>query len=195
MAASCITVRIADITKYGRLGSGDCSNMPASYELYLIRHSIAEERGEAWPDDSRRPLTARGKAGMRKVARGLLRLDIGLDVILTSPFARARQTAEIVAHECDARPPIVAVDSLTPSGSFQDLLADLERQARHTRIALVGHEPDMGELAARLAGLRRPLPFKKGAVCRIDATAIPPEGLGVLRWFATPKMLRAVCRR
>jgi phosphohistidine phosphatase len=168
--------------------------MPASHELYLIRHSIAEERGEAWPDDTRRPLTARGRASMRKVTRGLMRLGIAFDAILTSPLARARQTAEIVADQYDKRPPIVTIDSLSPSGSFQSVLADLERQATHTHLALVGHEPGMGELAARLAGLGHPLPFKKGAVCRIDVASIPSIGPGVLRWFATPKILRAVGR-
>lgn len=129
---------------------------------------------------------------MRKIARGLVRLDVGFDVILTSPFARARQTAEIVANECDDRPPLVTIDSLTPSGTFQSVWSDLEKHAKRERIALVGHEPGIGELAARLAGLRRPVSFKKGAVCRIDVKSIPPAGPGELRWFATPKLLRAV---
>ena len=166
--------------------------MPAVYELYLIRHAIAEERGEAWPDDSKRPLTSDGKDLMRKAARGLARIVEPFDVVLTSPYVRARQTAEIVSNEFDERPPLVVVDSMTPSGSFQAVLNDLEKHTKKPRIALVGHEPSIGELAARLAGLRRPLEFKKGAVCRIDVKTIPPAGPGALRWFLTPKMLRAV---
>jgi phosphohistidine phosphatase len=162
-----------------------------SYELYLIRHAIAEERGEAWPDDSKRPLSDDGKSAMRKAARGLVRLEVVFDIVLSSPFVRARQTAEIVANEYDDRPPIVAIESLTPAGSFQAVLNDLEKHAKKSRIALVGHEPSIGELAARLAGLRRPLEFKKGAVCRIDVKTIPPAGPGALRWFLTPRILRA----
>jgi phosphohistidine phosphatase len=164
----------------------------AGHELYLIRHAIAEERGDKWPDDSKRPLTDDGKSAMRKAARGFARLGDGLDVLLTSPFTRARQTADIVANEFEVRPQIVIVDSMTPSGTFQGVLTDLEKFAKKTRIGLVGHEPSIGELAARLAGLRRPLEFKKGAICRIDVKTLPPAGPGALRWFAPPKLLRAL---
>ena len=58
------------------------------------------------------------------------------------------------------------------------------------RIALVGHEPGIGELAARLIGLRHPIEFKKGAVCRIDVDALPPTAPGALRWLLPPKVLR-----
>lgn len=166
--------------------------MAGPYELYLIRHAVAEERSDAWPDDAKRPLTDEGKLAMRKAARGLVRIEVALDIVLTSPFVRARQTAEIVASEQPQRPTLVTIESLTPTGTFQGLLADLEKHTKKTRIALVGHEPSIGELAARLAGLRRPFEFKKGAVCRIDVKTIPPAGPGALRWFLTPKILRAV---
>jgi phosphohistidine phosphatase len=65
--------------------------MPDSIELYLIRHAIAEERGDKWPDDAKRPLTLEGTARMRKAAKGLVRLGVKFDVVLTSPLVRARQ--------------------------------------------------------------------------------------------------------
>jgi phosphohistidine phosphatase len=166
--------------------------MAAGYELYLIRHGIAEERGEAWPDDTKRPLTDRGIARLKKEARALARLGVTLDVVLTSPLVRARQTADAVASTFDPRPPIVAIESLSPGGTYQALLGDLERQTRRSRMALVGHEPSLGELAARMIGSRHPLEFKKGAVCRIDFGTIPPAGPGALRWFITPKILRTL---
>jgi phosphohistidine phosphatase len=166
--------------------------MAGPFELYLIRHGLAEERGNAWPDDGKRPLTAEGMASMRKEARGLARLGVVLDVVLTSPFVRARQTAELVAGGLEPRPPIVNVESLTPDGSYAAVVADLEKHARKKRIALVGHEPAIGELAARLIGSRHSFEFKKGAVCRIDVEAIPPSGPGTLRWLLTPRVLRAV---
>jgi phosphohistidine phosphatase len=164
--------------------------MPESCRLYLIRHGLAEERGEAWPDDSRRPLSEEGMSRLRKEARGLVRLGVTFDVVLTSPLVRARQTADIVAGAFSARPAIVVIDSLAPDGTAQAVLSDLEKQARRTRIALVGHEPGIGELAARLAGSRRALAFKKGSICRIDVKSLPPAGPGTLRWFIPPRILR-----
>jgi phosphohistidine phosphatase len=168
--------------------------MPGSYELYVIRHAAAEARGEAWPDDTKRPLSDAGVSRMRKAARGLVRLGVTFDVILTSPLVRARQTAEIIAGAFDARPPIVAIESLAPGGSYQAVTADLERQAKRNRIALVGHEPGIGDLAARLTGSRHHFELKKGAICRIDVDTLPPSAAGALRWLVPTKILRAVGR-
>jgi phosphohistidine phosphatase len=161
-------------------------------QLYLIRHALAEERGEAWPDDTKRPLSSQGSARMRKAARGLARLDVRIDVVLTSPLVRTRQTAEIVAGAFDPRPAIVIAHSLAPGGDHAEILADLQKQARRKSIALVGHEPNIGDLAARLTGSRRPLEFRKGAVCRIDIASVPPARPGTLRWFVTPRILRTI---
>ena len=169
--------------------------MPGPYQLYFIRHGLAEERGEAWPDDTKRPLTEQGISRARRQARGLARLGVSFDVVLTSPLVRARQTAEIVAAAFEPRPHLVQVDSLAPGGTYQSIVADLEKHARKARVAIVGHEPDLGELAARLIGARRAIAFKKGAVCRIDVDMLPPGGSGALRWFMTPKMLRSIRKR
>lgn len=166
--------------------------MAPVYEIYLVRHAIAEERGEKWPNDARRPLTSEGRERMRRAARGLERLGIRLDAVLTSPLVRARQTAEIVVAALDPKPSLIAAPSLAPGGTYAAVLAELEKHQRRHRLALVGHEPGLGELAARLTGSRKPLEFKKGAVCRIDLQSLPPAHPGVLRWFATPSILRAV---
>jgi phosphohistidine phosphatase len=166
--------------------------MPGPYELYLIRHGIAEERGEAWPDDAKRPLTEEGISRLRKSARGLARLGVAFDAIVTSPLVRARQTADVVAAAFEVRPHLVVVESLAPGGTYQAVLADLEKQSRRSRIALVGHEPGIGELASRLVGSRHPMEFKKGAVCRIDVDVLPPTGPGSLCWFLTPRIMRAL---
>ena len=166
--------------------------MPGPYELYFIRHGLAEERGDAWPDDSKRPLTDEGMSRIRKAARALARIGVTIEVVLTSPLVRARQTAEQLAAGLDPRPSMVNVDSLAPDGSYAAVIADLEKHARKTRIALVGHEPMIGELAARLIGSRHAIEFKKGAVCCIDLETVPPAGPGALRWLLTPKILRAL---
>ena len=129
---------------------------------------------------------------MRKAVRGLARLGVTMDVVLTSPLVRARQTAEIVAAGVDPRPQLANVEALAPGGAYPAVLTELEKHAKRTRIALVGHEPGIGELAARLIGTRHPVEFKKGAICRIDLATLPPAGPGSLRWFLTPKILRSL---
>lgn len=169
--------------------------MDVSRELYLIRHGVAEARGEAWPDDAKRPLTGEGMTKLRKAIRGLAQIGVAFDVILTSPLLRARQTADIVASAFDPRPPgVVVTEALLPGATYQALLAELEKHARRKRIALVGHEPGLGELAARLTGSRQPFAFKKGGVCRIDVERVQSSGTGALRWFLTPRIMRALKR-
>ena len=161
-----------------------------TYELYVIRHGIAEERSEKWPDDTKRPLTEEGITRFRRAARAVARVGIEIDVVLTSPLVRTRQTAEIFAAAFSPHPAVVNLDALAPDGSSTAAMAELEKYAKKKRIAIVGHEPGVGDLAARLAGMRREMEFKKGAIARIDVEALPPKGPGALRWFLTPKLLR-----
>ena len=162
------------------------------FELYLIRHGLAAERGENFPDDTKRPLTTEGIQKLRREGKALVALDVTFDVILTSPLVRTRQTAETIASVFRNPPPIINVQALAPGGTHNAIVDELSRQHRRHHIAIVGHEPGMGELAARLMGLRRALEFKKGAICRIDVAALPPAGPGQLRWFLTPRILRKI---
>ena len=164
----------------------------AVLELYIIRHGVAAERGPDYPDDSKRPLTGGGMSKLRKAAKALNALDVGFDLIITSPLVRTKQTAEIVAETLSGKPPVTTSDSLAPAGTPAAVMQELAKHARKARIALVGHEPNLGELAARLIGARSPIEFKKGAICRIDFDVLPPKGLGRLQWFVTPKMLRKI---
>ena len=166
--------------------------MADAFELYIIRHGLAEERGEAWPDDTKRPLTEDGMARLRRASRSLARVGVAIDVVLTSPLVRTRQTAEIFAAAFSPHPAIVTTDTLVPGASTAGVIAELEKHARKKRIAIVGHEPGIGDLAARLAGMRREMEFKKGAICRIDVDALPPSGPGDLRWMLTTKILRSI---
>jgi phosphohistidine phosphatase len=161
-------------------------------ELYLVRHGLAEDRGPAWPDDSTRPLTAEGAARLRKAIRGLRRLDVSFDVIVTSPLLRTRQSADILAETQDPPLPVVPLDVLAPGSTPAAVIAALDPFAQKGRIAVVGHEPGIGELASKLMGLRHSLEFKKGAVCRIDVDRLPPTSPGRLRWFLTPKIAGAI---
>jgi phosphohistidine phosphatase len=162
----------------------------ATLELYLIRHGLAADRGEEYPDDSKRPLTSEGIAALRKEARALANLDVTFDQIIASPLVRTKQTADVFAQILPGKPPVALSDSLAPAGTPSAVFQELAKHMRKPRIALVGHEPNIGELAARLIGARVPIAFKKGAICRIDFDVFPPKGTGELRWFVTPRMLR-----
>jgi phosphohistidine phosphatase len=164
----------------------------AILELYLVRHGVAEDRGDEWPDDSKRPLTSAGIAKLRREARGLVELGVAIDQIITSPLVRTRQTADVLAEVLKSKPPIATSDALAPAGTPAAVIQEIGRHARKARIALVGHEPNLGELAAQLIGAKAPLEFKKGGICRIDFEVLPPKGVGALRWFVTPKMLRSL---
>jgi phosphohistidine phosphatase len=162
--------------------------------LYIVRHAIAAERGDDYPDDGKRPLTKEGIIRFREVVEGLAAMEVTLDQILTSPLVRARQTADILAEILPGHVPVAETAALAPGGTHAAVVATLGEYSRRSRIALVGHEPGIGTLAARLIGARNPLPFKKGAVCRIDVGALPPAGPGELRWFGTPGMLRKLSK-
>jgi phosphohistidine phosphatase len=164
----------------------------ATLELYLIRHGIAAERGDEYPDDSKRPLTSGGIARLRKEAKALEALGVGIDHIVTSPLVRTKQTADVFAESLKSKPSVSASDALAPASTPAAVVQELGKHVKKGRIALVGHEPNLGELAARLIGARLPLEFKKGAICRIDFDTLPPKGVGQLRWFITPKMLRNI---
>jgi phosphohistidine phosphatase len=162
----------------------------ATLSLYLIRHGLAAERGDTYPDDSKRPLTSQGIARVRKEGKALDALGVTIAHIITSPLVRAKQTAEALAESMKSHPDVSTSDALAPAGTPAGVIQELGRHARKGSIALVGHEPNIGELAARLIGARAPLEFKKGAICLIEFEVLPPKGTGQLRWFVTPKMLR-----
>jgi phosphohistidine phosphatase len=159
-------------------------------KIYLVRHGIAADRGDDWPDDAKRPLTSKGVARMRQIVRGLRHLDIVLDLVLTSPLVRARQTAALLVEGLKPVPTLVVTPALTPGTPPAQTAEALAEFRKARRVALVGHEPGIGELAAWLVGANTPVPFKKGGICRIDVASFPPTGSGQLIWLATPRMLR-----
>ena len=169
--------------------------MATPSELYLVRHAIAAERGEDWPDDDKRPLTARGVARFKDAVNGLAQLDVVVDEIFTSPLVRAKQTADILAEGLPGKPSVKVLDALSPGHAPGSVLAQLARTAKRRRLALVGHEPGLGELAAHLIGAGRALPFKKGGVCRIDVESLTSRRAGALQWFVTPKVLRELRKK
>ncbi|HWH69000.1 MAG TPA: phosphohistidine phosphatase SixA, partial [Candidatus Sulfotelmatobacter sp.] len=120
--------------------------------LYLLRHGLAEERGQAGaaPDAERR-LTPKGQRKLGQVAQGMEALGLSYDLILSSPYVRAWQTAELVAAACHARKQLRQCDALMPGGSTKALIGWLQRYAPPPEeVLLVGHEPDLSQLIGLL---------------------------------------------
>ncbi len=174
--------------------SSEAKEVPqAGYELYIMRHGIAVTRGSAgFSDDSKRPLTPDGKKKMKEITEGLMRLGFDVDWIVTSPLVRAVETAELVAEGCGSNVPMDFCDHLSPGGSPESLISFLAKHANRKRVLVVGHEPDLSSMAARLIGAGRHanLAFKKGGCCLITFDEFPPKSPGELVWWTTPRLLR-----
>jgi phosphohistidine phosphatase len=163
--------------------------------LYLVRHAKAKQRDpDAWPDDRERPLTKRGKAQFQRAARGLRRLAPEVDVVLSSRYTRAAQTAAVLAKA--ARwPTAVACPALEEEPAADAVDAARRAAAQGIKaLALVGHNPQMEAIAALLVAAHEhaSFEFETGAVACLE---VPPElrpGSARLTWLAQPKMLRAL---
>ena len=131
---------------------------------------------------------------MRRAARGLRRLGVSFDTLLTSPFVRARQTAEIVAESLGLEDRLEEISELTPESSVDHLISGLIRFQDREHVLLVGHNPLLGNASSFLiAGnkeIRLEIELKKGGLCRIEIDGLPPGIPGTLHWFLTPKQLR-----
>lgn len=118
--------------------------------LLLIRHADAGDRDPAlWPDDTLRPLSDRGRKRHRRVARKLRRRGLVPTLVLASPWLRAWQTAVLTA-DVSGGPAPVAVPALATAPEVRALAAAIGPAAEDKLVALVGHEPWMGELASLL---------------------------------------------
>lgn len=163
-------------------------------ELYLLRHGLAVERGEpGFAEDSARPLTPKGRRQIRKSAAAIRKLAGRFDLILSSPYLRAKQTAEIAARELAAKGRLKLSNALAPGGSARNLCRQLAREKPiPEKVLLVGHEPDLSRLASLWASGQTTLQidFKKGGLCKLETVAPHAGKCAVLCWLLTPKQIR-----
>lgn len=161
--------------------------------LLLIRHAIAVPTGTAGVDDDERPLTSRGRKRFRAAARGLARIMDRPDLLLTSPLPRAAETAEIAADAFGKVEP--RHERALARGGTEAIINLLRRQPRDATVAIVGHEPTLSQLLARLLGSHRAerFAFKKGGAALVE---LPTEGrsAGRLVWFLRPRILRDLAK-
>jgi phosphohistidine phosphatase len=161
--------------------------------LYIIRHGIAVDRGEGINEEDR-PLTPKGRQKTQAVAQQLKTLGLEFTEILTSPLARARQTAEILLRE-GLSEQIGVMEALAPKGSFSDWLDWLKvhnLSEKETAIALVGHEPDLSQWAELLlwGEVRGVLLLKKAGIIGLTIPEdVDPVGNTILFWLTPPKFL------
>ena len=157
-------------------------------EIYLMQH------GEAYTEDQdpERSLTPRGEDQIRSSGKALSKLGVDVDLIISSPKKRARQTGDIVAGELGySKGGIEVTETLEPLAPSEDAIAYLSRFGDKGKVLLAGHLPSLGKIASNLMseGTHVSIHFEMGGVCRIDVEALPAH-TGDLRWVLTPTQLR-----
>jgi phosphohistidine phosphatase len=155
--------------------------------LYFLRHGKAEDRAAWQGRDDDRPLTAEGEAALRREAKVMAGLDLGVDVIVTSPLARALRTAELAAEGLGLGGRVVQDDRLAHGFDVRRLEQVLAAHGGAGALMVVGHEPDFSATVAELIGGGE-IVMKKGGLARVDVTA-PVAGGGELVWLLTPPLL------
>lgn len=158
-------------------------------KLYLVRHAIAEDLVDR-EDDSLRPLTEKGREKMRRIAQALEELGLQPDLIVSSPYARASQTAAILAKELKCKEELAYSDFLMPMGEPNDMIGEINEKFSVDELMLVGHEPSLSSLASvLLAGNSAvSINLKKGGVCCLSVDDLHYDRKATLEWLVTPKI-------
>lgn len=160
--------------------------------LYIVRHAIAVQRGApGYEDDSQRPLTEKGRTKMEKIVKRLHQLDIQLDAILSSPYVRARATAEILASEFNLKDQLQFSENLIPPGNFDQLIDEINEKYNVNSLALVGHEPMLSQFVSWLTtgDANARITLKKGGVCLLSAEDLYQDHRATLEWLLTPRLM------
>jgi len=159
--------------------------------LYIIRHAIAVDEGSADFEDSQRPLTDKGRRKMRQIAKGLYALGVEFDLILSSPYLRAQETAEVLADVLKVKKKIIFSESLIPESEPEKVIAEINESHTVDSLAIVGHEPHLSSLIGLLAA-NNPnidITLKKGGVCYLSADDLHHAHRATLEWLLTPGIL------
>lgn len=155
-------------------------------EIYLLRHGIAEDAPPGMADADR-ALTTAGRHKLRRVLARARAAKVEPDVILSSPYRRALQTAEVAVEALGYRGKVVQTDSLMPDANPHDTWEEIRVRKTEASLLLSSHEPLMSSLLAFL--LSTPalaVDFKKAALARVDCDRFGPEPHGTLKWMLTP---------
>jgi len=161
-------------------------------ELYIVRHGIAVDREDPkCPADTERFLTDEGSEKSRQVAKGVVEVASVPDLILTSPYLRAVQTAEIFAEALEySKQKIRKSDLLLPGAEPMQLFRELAKDKDLSSVFVFGHAPHLDDLIATAVGTKHHISsLKKAGVAFVELKRMVPPS-GELVWLATPKLLR-----
>ena len=161
-------------------------------QLYIVRHGIAIDREDPkCPADPERYLTEEGVEKTRQVAKGVAGLGATAELLLSSPYTRATQTAQIFASALDhSKQKIRRTDLLLPGADPSLLFRELAKDKQFSSIFLFGHAPQLDDIIAMAVGSKHHITaLKKAGVTLIELKRISPP-IGQLVWLATPKLLR-----
>jgi phosphohistidine phosphatase len=155
-------------------------------QIYLLRHGIAED-ARAGQADSERALTGEGREKLRRVLKRAKAGDAKPDVILSSPYRRAVETAQVAVEVFGYTGEIVRTRALVPEASPQDVWDEIRALKVEGSILLASHEPLMSTTVAFFLGCSElQVEMKKAALVRVDCDRIGSQPRGVLRWMLTP---------
>src|SRR6266498_4537985 len=163
--------------------------------IYLVRHSNAVDPGTpGYEDDSQRPLTEKGRDKMNQIASALKKMNLKTDLIVSSPYVRARQTAEILAKLLKYKRSIAFSDALIPVGNTDEIIGEINEKYDVDELVLVSHEPFISNLIGTLTAGNPDITIniKNGGVCCLSADDLHVERTAILEWFLTPKILSAL---
>lgn len=157
-------------------------------QIYLLRHGIAEEPRLGLRDRDR-ALVSEGRKKLKEVLRLARQADTAISLILTSPFRRARESADMVAEFISTEAEMLESVALQPDGQPDQVWQEIRSHKSLDSILLSSHEPLMSATAAYLLNSSSfQVDFKKGALMRIDLENFGPQPHGTLRWMIVPKL-------
>lgn len=153
-------------------------------KLFVLRHGIADDHAEG--GDSQRALTTEGRRKLSSVVAQACRAGMSPELILTSPYVRARETAEIAAKAAGFSQKLIETDNLVPYANPLELWEELRGRREAQQVLVVGHNPHLSDLLSVLLGAPGgAIPMKKAALACLDVRRLGPTPRATLAWLLT----------
>jgi phosphohistidine phosphatase len=160
-------------------------------DIYILRHAIAAEPTPGQSDFDR-PLTPEGKKKLQRITKACRNLDLSFDRVISSPYVRARETAEMVTAALAPRRKLELWDSLGAEGNPREFIVELRKlRPAPQSVLVVGHEPYLSSLIALLVcgSTHALITLKKAGLCKLATDSLQPARCARLEWLLTPRQL------
>jgi phosphohistidine phosphatase len=165
--------------------------------IYLIRHSNAVdiEAADLEPDDQR-PLSEKGREKMKNIALALKALGVKPNLIVSSPYVRAEQSAQILKKVLECKKDLAINESLVPLGNANNIIGEINEKYSVDELILVGHEPCLSGLIGVLVTSAPEIliTLKYGGVCCLSVDDLRMQRVAAMEWLLTPKILSTIAR-